>query len=219
MHRIALIDDHPLIMKGLAGILEAELDLTVCAQFDSAEAALEGIHEAAPTLVVTDVSLPGISGIELVKTLKEIYPEVKVLVISRLDEELVAKEAIQAGANGYMMKSESPEEMVKAVRKVLLGGLYLSSILNEQLLLSLAFRQHNFVQPPEQLLSGRELEIFVMLGNATTSNEMAERLDISVKTVESYIARIKQKFSVSTKNELMRHAVHWLSTPGHSTAG
>lgn len=212
MQKIVLVDDHPMILKGLFGLLEEELDFTVCGQFENAETALDSFEALAPDLIVTDIRLPGMDGIELVQHLKEINSALKVLVLSRLYEEIVARQVLQAGANGYIMKSEPAEELMKAVRKVLDGGIYLSNAVSEKMLKSLSHGHNTFMQRPEEYFSTRELQVYGMLARGFTSNLIAADLGISVKTVESYHARIKEKLNVDTKTDLIRHAVHWLAT-------
>ncbi|CAM3307582.1 response regulator transcription factor [Rhodothermus bifroesti] len=213
--RILIVDDHPLVRKGLALTLEAEPDLEVCAQAASAEEALGLLDKVQPDLAIVDISLPGMSGLELIKHLQAWKQHLPVLVISRHDEALYAERAIRAGARGYVMKVEAVEVIVKAVRRVLAGGLYVSEELSERLLLSMTgHRRALETRSPVELLSDRELEVFELTGRGLTTREIAERLHLSVKTVESYRARIKAKLGLRTAAELMQHAVQWVENEG-----
>ncbi len=217
MARLLLVDDHPIMRRGLALTLGAETDLTIAEQADSAEQALDLVGRGIEVdLVVADVSLPGMSGLELVKHLAAIRPGLPVLVVSRHDESLYAERALRAGARGYVMKLEDPAVLVEAVRRVLRGGVYVSAAISDRLLLGLSGGTNLARQSPADLLSDRELEVFEMTGRGIATREIAERLHLSVKTVESYRARIKTKLGLDTAAELMQHAVTWVkddSTP------
>lgn len=212
MYRILIVDDHPLMRKGLAMTLEAEPGLRVVAQAPDAETALDLLDEAKPDIVIVDISLPGMSGLELVKHLKALRPNLGTLVVSRHDETLYAERALRAGARGYVMKLEATEAIVKAVRRVLNGSIYVSEEINERLLLSMAGGQRPIAQFPLEVLSDRELEIFEMTGRGLATRDIAERLHLSVKTVESYRARIKTKLNLDGAAELMKHAVQWVES-------
>jgi len=190
--------------------LESEADIRVAAQAASAEDGLGIIEAEDPDLVVVDISLPGMSGIELVKQVQAIRPEMKTLVVSRHDEALYAERAIRAGAKGYVMKLEAPDVMIKAVRRVMNGGIYVSEKVNERLLMGMVSGNELLSQSPLDVLSDRELEVFELTGKGFGTREIAERLHLLVKTVESYRARIKTKLNLSNAAELMQHAVQWV---------
>lgn len=214
MKKILLVDDHPLMRKGLALTLNAETDLEVVAQSESAEEALDAFEKTMPDLVIVDISLPGMSGLELIKHLLALKPDVAVLVVSRHDEALYAERAIRAGARGYVMKLEAGEVIVKAVRRVLAGGVYVSEEINERLLVGMATGRSSMTESPLEVLSDRELEVFELTGRGLGTRDIAERLHLSVKTVESYRARIKNKLNLNTATELMQHAVQWVESEG-----
>jgi DNA-binding NarL/FixJ family response regulator len=214
MKKIIIVDDHPLMRKGLALTLETESDLKVVAQMASAEEVLEQIDKVEFDLAVVDVSLPGMSGIELVKHLHALRPELLMLVVSRHDESLYAERAVRAGARGYVMKMEAGERIVKAVRHVLAGGVYMSEEIKDWLISGMASGRRDLSQSPMEVLSDRELEVFEMTGRGLGTREIAERLHLSVKTVESYRARIKNKLNLNTAAELMQHAVQWVEGEG-----
>lgn len=215
MKDIILVDDHPLLRKGLARTIEAEADLNVISQSDSAEDALEEIEEVEPDLAIVDISLPGMSGIELIKHLKSRVPDVQILVVSRHDETLYAERCIRAGARGYVMKQEAGDDIVKAIRKVLDDRIFVSEEINERLLQSMAEGgRERIMQSPLEVLSDRELEVFELTGKGSSTRDIAEQLHLSVKTVESYRARIKNKLNLDSANELMKHAVQWVEGEG-----
>ncbi len=217
MHKIVLVDDHPVMRKGLVLTLDAEMDLSVIGQMSSAEEAMEEVERLEPDLVIIDISLPGMSGMELVKHLQARMPDLRTLVVSRHDESLYAERSIRAGARGYIMKLEAGDVIVKAVRHVMDGGIYVSDEINERLLLSMAAGgRERISQSPLEVLSDRELEVFELTGRGTGTRDIAERLHLSVKTVESYRARIKKKLNLESATELMQHAVQWVESENAS---
>ncbi|WP_020403301.1 response regulator transcription factor [Gracilimonas tropica] len=210
--RIMVVDDHPMMLKGLVTTLNAEHGFEVVGQFNRAEEALQRSTELKPDLAVVDISLPGMSGLELIKHLVGLDQNLKILVVSRHEEILYAERVLRAGAKGYVMKQEAGDEMVKAVKKILNGGIYVSEEVSEKLLMGMAVGQKNLSQSPIDLLSDRELEVFEMTGQGNNTREIAERLHLSVKTVESYRARIKTKLNLENATELMMHAVKWVES-------
>lgn len=212
-HSIIIVDDHPLMRKGLALSLNGEPDLDVVGQMPSAEEALEQMDTLAPDLAIVDISLPGMSGMELLKHMQARYDAIKTLVVSRHDEVLYAERAIRAGARGYVMKLEAADVIVQAARQVLSGGIYVSQEINERLLLSMAEGgRERLMQSPLEILSDRELEVFELTGQGISTREIAERLHLSVKTIESYRARIKNKLNLESATELMQRAVQWVES-------
>lgn len=205
-----IVDDHPLMRQGLAMTLNAEMDLEVCCQASSAEEAIEQMGKDKPDVAIIDISLPGMGGLELIKHWRAVDPNAKLLVVSRHDEALYAERAIRAGARGYVMKLEAADVIVSAVRRVAGGGIFVSDEINERLLLSLATGHSSFSNSPMEILSDRELEVFELTGRGLTTREISERLHLSVKTVESYRSRIKDKLHLSSATELMQHAVQWV---------
>ena len=213
MADLILVDDHPLMRKGLVRTIENEVDLDVVGQMSSAEEALDEIEDLEPDLAIVDISLPGMSGMELLKHLQSRMPDVKILVVSRHDETLYAERCIRAGAKGYLMKQEVGDVIVKAIRKVLNDRIFVSEEINERLLQSMAEGgRERIMQSPLEVLSDRELEVFELTGKGSSTREIAERLHLSVKTVESYRARIKDKLNLDSGNELMKHAVQWVES-------
>ncbi len=213
MADLVLVDDHPLMRKGLVRTIEHEADLHVVGQMDSAEEALEQMEDLDPDLAIIDISLPGMSGMELIKHLQSRMEDLRILVVSRHDETLYAERCIRAGAKGYLMKQEAGDVIVKAIRKVLDDRIFVSEEINERLLQSMAEGgRERVMQSPLEVLSDRELEVFELTGKGSSTREIAERLHLSVKTVESYRARIKDKLNLDSGNELMKHAVQWVES-------
>lgn len=209
--KVLLVDDHPLMRKGLALTLSEAPELEIVGQAADAEEALAAFEKLDPDLAVVDISLPGMGGLELIKHLMAIKPELLVLVVSRHDEMLYAERSIRAGARGYVMKLEAGDKIVEAVRHVLRGGIYMSEEIKDRLLFGAALGRKDPFQSPLEVLSDRELEVFEMTGRGLTTREIAERLHLSVKTVESYRARIKTKLGLGTAAELMQQAVQWVA--------
>ncbi|MDX1619130.1 MAG: response regulator transcription factor [Balneolaceae bacterium] len=207
---VLIVDDHPMMRKGLAATIDSEPGYEVVAQFDRAEEALQKYDELSPTLSIIDISLPGMSGLELVKHLIARDDDAKILVVSRHDETLYAERVIRAGAKGYVMKLEASEVLMKAIKKILNGGIYVSDEVSEKLLMGMARGQKDFSESPIDMLSDRELEVFELTGKGNSTREIAEKLHLSVKTVESYRARIKTKLNFENATELMVHAVKWV---------
>ncbi len=211
MNKILIVDDHPLMREGIATALDSEMDLSVCGQADSAEDAIEMVGEEEPDLAIVDISLPGMNGVELIKELQVLYPDVLLLVVSRHDEDLYAERVIRAGAKGYVMKQEGKAVIVKAVRRILSGGTYLSDRITDRLLMSMSTgSRDDATKSPLDLLSDRELEVFELTGHGLGAQDIADRMHISPKTVQSYQTRIKNKLNLDSARELVRRAVQWV---------
>lgn len=207
--RILLVDDHPVVRLGFAQLLSHEHDLSICGEAASAAEGLELAERLEPDLVLLDISLPGESGLELLKRLRKLRPGMPVLICSMHDEMLFAERAIRAGARGYIGKREAPDELVTAVRAVLAGERYLSPRFAQ--LLDAAGRGSRAELPgPVSALSDRELEVFELIGRGVGTREIAERLGISVKTAETYRENIKQKLMIESAPALARRAVAWV---------
>lgn len=210
--RIVIVDDHPIMRKGLASTLEAEAGYEVVAQFERAEDALEKFGGLEADLIIVDVSLPGMSGIELVKNLLFQFPDLISLVVSRHEVSLYAERALRAGAKGYVMKFESSDILLKAVRKVLNGGMFVSEEISEKLLINAMSGKSGAVESPVDVLSDRELEVFELTGRGKSSSEIAEQLHLAIKTIETYRFRIKEKLNFKNSTELIFYAVKWVDS-------
>jgi len=207
--RIFFVDDHPLVREWLTSMVACESDLEVCGQAEDQASALAAVARARPDLMVVDLSLTRGSGLELIKSMKLQFPEVRLLVLSMHDEASVAERAFRAGAHGYAVKSESGPRIVEGIRAVLEGKFYASSSLTAQLAGRIFGSGARTDKTPEDLLSDREMEVFRLRGQGLSPKEIADRLGLSVKTVGSYDARIKEKLGLEAGAELMREAVLW----------
>ena len=208
--RIMLVDDHPLVRRGLSELIESEAGLTVCDEVASAEEALSMVREREPDLMIIDIGLKGINGVELIKRIRTGHPHVKMLVSSMHDETLYAERVLRAGAKGYVGKDEAPEIVLDAIRQVLSGGVFLSGAMKDRLVHGMIAGHEAGSQSPVSSLSDRELEVFTLIGRGLTTREIAGRLHLSVKTIDTHREHIRAKLEVSSSAELMRYAVQWV---------
>lgn len=207
--RVIIVDDHPLIRRGFVQLINAEQDLEVVGEAAGAAEALNVIEKEKPDLVMVDISLKDGSGIELIKQIKIRNKHVKMLVSSMHDELLFAERVIRAGALGYIQKEEATEQVIKAIRQVLRGKMYLSERMSDRMLHSVVSGDGTSEQSPIESLSNRELEVFELIGEGLTTRKIAQRLHLSVKTIETHRDNIKRKLSLDTNVELIRRAVQW----------
>lgn len=215
-YRILLVDDHPIVRDGLKDVIDREPDLKVCGEAGDYSEALDAVDQTQPDLVVMDITLGGANGIELTRRLHHIAKNVKVVVLSVHDESLYAERALKAGAQGYVMKQDAPDAIIAAIRMVLRGGLYVSESLASQLLRKVlegdSFKDDEFGL---KMLTDRELEIFELMGRGCSAADIAEKLHLSGKTVETHRSHIKQKLKLKNSSEVRRRAVSWVSSqPG-----
>lgn len=213
--RILIVEPQPVTRQGIALTLQAEPDLEVCGQACCAEGAFALFAACEPDLVVTALDLGDRNGLDLVHELVRQRPSLPVLVLSRHAEALCAERAFRAGARGYAVKHEPADTIVAAVRRLAAGRFYVSDSVVDELLVALARSRHPLIPAPTDVLSERELELFELIGAGLTTHDIAEAMHLSVKTVESYRNRIKQKLNVDTMADLMRRAVMWKS-PDHA---
>jgi len=213
VRRVLIVDDHPIVRNGLRQLIEHESDLSVCGAAGSAREAMAAIEEAVPDLVLMDITIEGTNGIEVTKDIREKYPELPILVLSMHDENLYAERALRAGARGYAMKQESPETVLTAIRKVLSGGIHVSDTVASRLLGD--YVKDNTVEHAQDgldMLSDRELEIFELIGRGLTTREIADKLTLSIKTVETHRSHIRQKLRAETTASVTHRAVRWVET-------
>jgi DNA-binding NarL/FixJ family response regulator len=210
--RVLLVDDHPVTQKGLAMLLNTEADVTVCGQAATADRALQEIAAAKPDLVVVDIALPGRDGIELIKDIAALHPQLPTLVISTMDEAIYAERALRAGAKGYVMKEEPIKLLLQAVHQVMSGGIYLSESVRSSL-----FQKSMAISGSAQTnalgvdqLTDRELEVFRLIGKGLGTRQIAEDLRVSISTVETHRTHIKEKLGLNRAPDLVRQAVIWL---------
>ncbi|MGM0577520.1 MAG: response regulator transcription factor [Myxococcota bacterium] len=211
-HRILLVDDHPIVRKGLRSLVDSEPDLKVCAEASCADEALQVMDEELPDLAIVDVTLKSRSGIELTRQLRARHPDLPILVLSFHDETLYAQRALNAGARGYIMKDEATTRLHEAIRRVLHGRIYLSDAMTERLLEQAGAGVDAPEESPVERLSDRELEVFEKIGAGLGTRAIAEQLHLSIKTIESYRANIKQKLQLGNAAELVQQAVLWVET-------
>jgi DNA-binding NarL/FixJ family response regulator len=207
--KVFIVDDHPLVREGLTTLIEQQSDLTVCGESETAPEAFAAIGVTKPEVAIVDISLKDSSGIELIKNLKESYPEVAVLVLSMHEEFHYAERALRAGARGYVMKRETTKEVVDAIRRIREGKMYLSAPLSEAMAIQFVEGKKLVTGSPVEQLSDRELEVFDMLGQGLGTRQIAEALRISLKTVQAYCARMKEKLNLRSGSELLREAIRW----------
>jgi DNA-binding NarL/FixJ family response regulator len=204
--RVFLIDDHPVLRDGLRRLLESESDLLVCGEAENAKKALERIPASSAEVAIVDISLPGMDGIELIKSLKARFPALRLLMLSMHDETLYAERALRAGAKGYVMKQSPTENLLLAIRRVLNNEIYLSDSLTTHLLGAMVSQR---TQPGSVLskLTDREMEIVRLLGKGFTTSEVAQQLGISSKTVESHKGNLRRKLNLHSGSALLRFAM------------
>jgi len=209
-HRVFLVDDHVVVRNGLAELINQAPDLVVIGEASSAEEALGTIGAAEPDLAIIDLTLGDMSGLELLKRLKSRHPLLPLLVLSMHDEAFYAERCLRAGARGYVMKNEAIGQVELAVRQILQGKVYLSQKMSEQFLLAVARGDAARIGSPVDLLSDRELEVFECIGRGLGPSEVARKLHLSVKTIESYQAKLKEKLHLKDSSQLFQHALHWV---------
>jgi len=207
--RVFLVDDHPLVREWLTNLINQQPDLTVCGEAETGPQAMEGILQLKPDVAIIDISLKDSSGIELIKDLKQTQPGTAALVLSMHEESHYAERALRAGAKGYIVKRETTRKVITAIRQVLAGGIYISEELAAILATQFVTGKGLPRQSPVDQLSDRELEVFELLGQGRGTRQIAENLKVSVKTVQAYCGRIKEKLNLASATELLREAVRW----------
>lgn len=213
LHQVMLVDDHPLVRRGLAELISEEPGLAVCAQTSSAEECLKKLAECQPDCLIIDISLPGMNGLELIKRVRSRYPDVKILVASMHEESLFAERSLRAGANGFISKEEATEKVIEAINRVLSGQVYLSGPMTSRLLSNVVTGEVGRKSQIESL-TDRELEVFGLIGRGLATRDIAEKLHLSVKTVETHRDHIRNKLNLETTHQLVRHAVQWVLEQG-----
>ncbi len=206
---VFLVDDHPLVREWLTNLINQQPDLTVCGEAESAPQATRAIAALHPAVAIVDIALKDSSGIELIKDLKQSCPDVAVLVLSMHEESHYAERALRAGARGYIMKRDTTKKVIAGIRQVLEGKMYVSDTVAESLAAQFVSGKTLAAGSPVQQLSDRELEVFEMLGEGRGTRQIGEALHVSVKTVQAYCARIKEKLNLASATELLREAVRW----------
>ena len=204
---VFIVDDHPLLRQGLALLINREKDLAVCGEAEEAQTAIREITAKKPDILIADISLNGPDGLDMLKNLRTLYPNLPVLILSMHDESIYAERAMRARANGYIMKQEATEKVLVAVRRILGGDIYLSDRMANKLLHQYISGASADVNSRLSSLSDRELEVFRLIGEGRSTRQIAEKLHLSIKTVETYQAHIKDKLSLHSGRELVQHAI------------
>ena len=202
--KVLIVDDHPIVRQGLVQLLNCEADFMVCAEAATARKAMAAIAETKPDIGVVDITLQGTNGIELIKNIVAQWPDFPVLVLS-------AERALRAGAKGYVMKQEAPEKLTGALRRILNGQIYVSEKLADKMMRKAIDGKALQDTSPVAILSDRELEVLQLIGQGHGTRQIAEDLNLSVKTIESHRAHIKEKLNLKTAPEMVRFAVQWVN--------
>jgi DNA-binding NarL/FixJ family response regulator len=207
--RVLLVEDHAVVRQGLTMLIDDEPDFTVCGGFESAAEALAATRDLKPDVAVVDLSLGDASGLELIKHLHEELPDLPILALSMHDEAVYAERALRAGAKGYVMKKEAMDRVMTAIRKVLAGEIYLSEKMSSRMLRRLVHPGDPAELSPTETLTPREFEVFTLIARGVGPSEIAQRLKLSVKTIETHREHIKEKLNLKTGTELTRYAIQW----------
>jgi DNA-binding NarL/FixJ family response regulator len=207
--KILIVDDHPLVREGLSGLITTQPDFEICGEAAGIAEALQRVAAVRPDLAIIDLTLSDGNGLELIKELRESYPEMKLLVLSMHDEALFAERVLRAGAVGYVSKHEASRTIVQALRTILAGKLYLSQKMTERLMQRAFGPKAGLERSPIESLTDRELEVFELIGDGLTIRQIAAKLQLSPKTIETHREHIKEKLNFKNTTELTRHAVQW----------
>jgi DNA-binding NarL/FixJ family response regulator len=207
--RIFIVDDHPIVREGLTLMMNRQPDLMVCGEAEEAAGALQAISTIHPDFLIIDISLNGPDGLDLLKSIRVRFPAIPVLILSMHDESIYAERALRAGAHGYIMKQEATERVLVAVRQILEGKVYVSDRIANRMLQQYISGSDSEKHSPIAVLSDRELEVFRLIGEGHSTRKIAEELHLSVKTVESYQAHIKDKLALKSGRELVQRAIQW----------
>jgi DNA-binding NarL/FixJ family response regulator len=208
--KVLLVDDHPFMRAGLGQLIERQPDLMVAGEAGSPAEALRELAKARPDLVLTDITMPGRSGLEFIKDLHAQDPNLLILVVSMHDEAIYAERALRAGARGYIMKEAGGENLLAAIRQVLRGEVYVSPRMSARILDNLSSRRPRGSSSPIEKLTDREFEIFQLIGHGNSTRGIAEQLHLSPKTVDVHRSHIKEKLGLTDATALVRHAVRWV---------
>jgi len=209
--RILIVDDHPVFRRGIAALIGEQEDLNICGEAENAPTGLDAMRRLKPDLALVDISMPGANGIELIKLMLAEQPKLQILVLSMHDESLYALRALRAGAKGYVMKAEAMTQVIAALRKVLGGEIYVSPRFSERLVFKAIQSLEGGMGSPVDKLSDRELEVLQLLGKGFGTREIANELHLSVKTIETHRAHIKEKLGFKDAGEMVRFAIDWVA--------
>ncbi len=213
--RIFIVDDHPIFRKGLIQLINEESDMEVCGEAEDVFSATHKVRQLKPDLVIADITLKDTSGLELIKFIQDNNLNIPSLVLSMHDEKVYAERALVTGARGYIMKQEMSGQVTSAIRQIISGKIYISESMNDRLLSNFLAKggesgKKNINDDPASMLTGRELEIFRLIGKGYTRKDIAESLNLNVNTIGTYRERIKEKMNISSSNELLSYAIKWV---------
>lgn len=203
---IFVVDDHPIFRRGLIALISEEDSLNICGEAEAGLEALEKLKKTAPDLIILDIGLKDINGLDLIKRIHSLHKDIKILILSMHEEEIYGKRALRAGAQGYVMKGEDPNVFLKALQKILDGEIYISDRVNQQLLKGMRGTNSDLHAPPVETLTNRELEIFELVGQGFTNQQIAENLYIALKTVHAHKNHIVAKLGLKNASELVSEA-------------
>jgi DNA-binding NarL/FixJ family response regulator len=208
--RIYIVDDYPLVRHGLAMLISGEPDMVVCGEAGDADHAFEEIKRLLPDIVIVDIALQGLSGLSLIKNLRAFSPAIGIIALSMHEEKVYGLRALKAGAGGYVCKADPSEHVLEAIRRVRTGGVFVGNELAGQLLGRIRMGMTDPEATPTSQLSDRELQIVDLIGRGLTTREVASRLHLSVKTVETHRAHIKTKLQFGNATQLVQFCVRWV---------
>lgn len=206
--KVLLVDDHPIVRQGLRRLIEKELDLSICGEAEDAPEALEIIEQERPDIIVLDLSLKSSSGFDFILDVKQRWEDMRILVLSMYNEGVYAERVLRAGASGYIMKQEAPRQVIRGIRAVLAGSVYVSDTVSASILQRMS--GNRALTSAVDSLSDRELQVFQMIGEGQTHQQVADKLMLSVKTIESHVEHIKDKMGLSSGRELFQRAIEWV---------
>jgi len=210
--RVLIVDDHPMMRYGIVRLIEQEPDLVVCGEAENASRALAAVRALKPQVILADLTMPGGEGLEFIKDVRSLHPEIAVLVVSMHDEALYAERALRAGAQGYIMKNEGGEKLVEAIRQVLQGKTYVSENMSGKVLEIFSGRRRRTDDTTIGKLTDREFEVFRLLGQGLTTREIGQQLRLGTKTVETHRLHIREKLGLKSGPALIKYAVRWAGT-------
>jgi len=212
--QVLVIDDHPFMRAGLTQMIDRQPDMQICGEAGNPAEAMKVLERCRPDLVLSDITMPGRSGLEFIKDLTTTVEGVPILVVSMHDETIYAERALRAGARGYIMKEAGGENLLAAIRQILRGEIYVSPRMSAQLLEKVSARRPRNSRSPIEKLSDREFEVFQLIGQGKSTRDIAAQLHLSSKTVDVHRSHIKEKLDLKDATDLVRHAVRWWETQG-----
>ena len=210
--RILVIDDHPFMRAGLAQLIDRQADMQVCGEAGNPAEAVRELARCSPDLVLTDITMPGRSGLDFIKDILAMNAKLPVLVVSMHDEAIYAERVLRAGARGYIMKEAGGENLLAAIRRIMQGEVYLSPAMSARILENLSGRRPRGSSSPIEKLTDREFEVFRLIGQGKSTRDIAAQLNLSSKTVDVHRGHIKEKLELKDTTALVRHAVRWVET-------